>query len=72
MITIQVRNTQEALDLKNQVQSAGLMINQDFTWRYEPSLYDGFTHAEPPRVTFWFTDTRYETFFGLKWKYNDD
>jgi len=66
---IPVKNAQHALEYKEQLLEAGLVLNQDFSWGYVPSQYDGWddtTHTEP-MVYFEFQDPKMETFFQLKW-----
>ena len=70
MIRILVRNAQQALDLKEQVVTAGLVINEDFIWEYRPDPYDGWDdslHAHP-EVVFIFRDPAQETFFRMKFE----
>ena len=70
MIRVLVQNTQQALDLKDQVVAAGLVINEDFTWEYQPNLYDVYhdsLHAQP-EVRFTFRDSAHETFFSMRFE----
>ena len=67
MIQILVKNAQQALDLKQQVLDAGLILHEDFTWEYRPDPYDGYNdslHAHP-EVIFIFRDSANETFFNM-------
>ena len=68
MIRVLVKNAQEALDFKQQVVTAGLVINEDFTWEYRPDPYNGYddsSHAHP-EVIFIFRDPAQETFFRMR------
>ena len=58
----------DAIDLKNQLITAGLVVDQDFEWAWITGDYDHFTgwtrqkHAE-----FRFRDPAMATFYQLKW-----
>jgi len=70
MIRVLVKNAQEAMALKEQILSAGLVLHEDFTWEYRPDLYDGYDdslHAHP-EVRFIFRDPAQETFFRMKFE----
>ena len=70
MIRVAVNNAQQALNLKDQVVAAGLVINEDFTWEYQPNLYDVYhdsLHAQP-EVRFTFRDPAHETFFSMRFE----
>jgi hypothetical protein len=70
MIVILVKNAQEALDLKQQVLDAGLILHEDFSWEYRPDPYDGYNdslHAHP-EARFIFRDSAQETFFRMKFQ----
>ena len=70
MIRVAVNNAQQALDLKDQVVAAGLVVNEDFTWEYQPNLYDFYhdsLHAQP-EVRFTFRDPAHETFFCMRFE----
>ena len=58
-----------AIDLKNQLLAAGLVIDQDFTWRYAQAQYDndGYSAVTPKQVVFEFHDPALATFYQLKW-----
>ena len=70
MIQVLVQNAQQALDLKEQVVAAGLVINEDFTWEYIPNHYDGYddTSHSHPEVIFIFRDPAQETFFRMRFE----
>jgi len=69
MLVMPVKNAQHALELKEQVTQAGLVLHQDFSWEYVPDEYDGYTHMErtQPLAKFFFRDASNETWFKLKW-----
>ena len=70
MIRVLVQNAQEALDFKQQVLNAGLILHEDFTWEYQPNLYDVYhdsSHAQP-EVRFTFRDPAHETFFSMRFE----
>ena len=70
MIVVLVKNAQEALDLKQQVLDAGLILHEDFTWEYRPDPYDGWDdslHAHP-EVRFIFREPAQETFFRMRFE----
>ena len=58
-----------AVGLKNQLTASGLVIDQDFTWRYTQARYDndGYSAVTPKQVTFEFRDPAMATFYQLKW-----
>jgi hypothetical protein len=69
--------TVELLDLapldgilrKNQLLAAGLVIDQDFVWRYQAAeyVYSSSTVLTQRSVTFDFADAATATFYRLKW-----
>ena len=61
--------SQEALALKHQLDVDGLVVNQDYTWRYQKPVYDEFawTDSEVSSVTFTFKQASLATFYQLKW-----
>jgi hypothetical protein len=70
MIRILVKNAQQAIDFKEQVLAAGLVLHEDFVWEYRPDPYDGYDdslHAHP-EVRFTFRDPAQETFFRMRFE----
>jgi hypothetical protein len=70
MIVIFVKNAQQAIELKDQVLSHGLILHEDFSWEYRPDPYDGYDdslHAHP-EARFVFRDSAQETFFRMKFE----
>jgi hypothetical protein len=60
---------QQALALKHQLDLDGLIVNQDYEWRYQKPVYDEFawTNSEISNVTFTFKNPALATFYQLKW-----
>ena len=58
-----------AIELKNQLLAAGLIIDQDFSWCYTQATYDndGFNAVTPKQALFEFQDPALATFYQLKW-----
>jgi hypothetical protein len=61
--------TQQALAYKYQLDADGLVVNQDYEWRYQKPVYDEFawTGSEVSHVTFTFRNPVLATFYQLKW-----
>jgi hypothetical protein len=57
----------DALSLKSQLEAAGLKINHDFEWAWNPRRWDNTTGDTPGFVEFWFRDPALATFYQLKW-----
>ena len=60
----------EAIALKNDLDHAGLIRDQDYTWRFQPVKYsDSFssTVISDSQVTFEFADPAMASFYRLKW-----
>ena len=57
----------EAMQYRDQLLQAGLIMHQDFEWSYHPPLWDGFTQEQPRRVMFAFCNPALATFYQLKW-----
>lgn len=62
-------NAQEAIEYKRQLDQDGLVVNQDYEWRYQKPVYDEFawTDSEVSNVTFTFKNPSLATFYQLKW-----
>lgn len=58
-----------AIDLKNELLAAGLVMDEDFIWSYYQAKWDEFSFAgvEPSTVIFEFADAALSTFYNLKW-----
>ena len=59
----------EAMEFKHELDRAGLVLNQDYTWRYQKPVYDNFAwvDSEPSHATFTFANPSHASFFRLKW-----
>jgi len=57
----------EALELKQKLDQAGLSMGQDYEWAYCPARDDGFYTPRPRHAIFSFRDEATATFFRLKW-----
>jgi hypothetical protein len=62
-------NAVQALELRDQLQDAGLIQDQDFEWEYRQAEYDNFSYnaVVPRHVTFRFRDAALATYYSLKW-----
>jgi len=58
-----------AIELKNQLLAAGLVIDRDFVWEYCPATYDsnGYAEVSSKQATFSFFEPLLATFYQLKW-----
>ena len=56
-----------ALELKNELVAAGLVMDRDFVWWYVQARWDGFTGDEPSAAVFDFRDPAMATFYRLRW-----
>lgn len=60
----------EALLYKQQLTEAGLTVDQDYTWRYQPVKYNNDWSRSPidqSQVEFDFADAAVASFYRLKW-----
>ena len=64
-------NAVQALELRDQLTDAGLVMDRDFEWEYRQAEYDLnvlFGSAVTPRqVIFRFQDPMLATYYQLKW-----
>jgi hypothetical protein len=70
MIVVLVQNAQQAVELKDKILEAGLVLHKDFSWEYRPDPYDGYDdslHAHP-EARFIFRDPAQETFFRMRFE----
>ena len=68
MIVKEVPDASHAFALVEEIKTHGLRPNRDFKWWYKSAdIDDWFAPKGPSTVTFEFFDTRWETFFSLKW-----
>ena len=70
-VKIQHVNAIQALELRDQLTDAGLVMDRDFEWEYRQAEYDlndSFKPAVTPRqVEFRFKDAVMATYYQLKW-----
>lgn len=57
----------QALDFKQELMTAGLIMDHDFVWRYFQSNHETWTQYHPSSVVFEFRDPAMATFYNLKW-----
>lgn len=61
----------QALELRDQLTDAGLIMNQDFEWEYRQAEYDlndpFGTPVSPRQVIFRFQDPKLATYYQIKW-----
>jgi hypothetical protein len=62
-------SAQNALELKHQLTRDGLIIDQDYTWRFQPVKYNdwGMSNGEHSKVEFEFCKDMLASFYRLKW-----
>ncbi len=59
----------KAMELVNQLRTAGCVQGVDFDFRYYPSIQDRFNGpAKPSFVLFHFYKESLATYYGLKWQ----
>lgn len=60
----------QALELVNELRNIGLIINQDFEWRFQHSELnnDGKVGINKRYCEFKFRDPKLATFYALKWQ----
>ena len=57
-----------ALEIKNELITDGLILYDDFTWRWLPHIaYSDYTATSPNCVEFEFCKPAVATFYQLKW-----
>ena len=68
-VVIQHCTAGRAIELKNELVDAGLIMDEDFVWRYYQAKWDEFSFAgvEPSTVIFEFADPALTTFYSLRW-----
>ena len=67
-ITKDVSGASEALSLIEDLKHQGLSALHDFNWAYIPLVMDDYyTPKESPKVQITFYDSKWATFFELKW-----
>lgn len=68
-VKIQHVNAIQALELRDQLTDAGLVMDRDFEWEYRQAEYDSFGYegVTPSQVVFRFQDPALATYYRLKW-----
>lgn len=56
-----------ALEMVDQLRQSGLIMDQDFVWRFEKGSYNDSNEFVPPAVSFEFGNPALATFYQLKW-----
>ena len=60
----------EAIALKADLDGSGLVVNHDYTWRFQPVKYNNdfsMYAVEESQVLFEFADPAMASFYKLKW-----
>jgi hypothetical protein len=66
-VRILVKSASHALELKDELSRAGLIIHVDYTWCYHPLIDFWPEQSQAPWVEFNFVDSALETYYQLKW-----
>ena len=69
-VTITKITAAEAMGLKADLDTAGLIVNTDYTWRFQPVKYNNdfsMYAVEESQVLFEFADPAMASFYKLKW-----
>lgn len=69
-LTITNLSAAEAIGFKNDLDRAGLVVDKDYTWRFQPVKYsDSFssTLISESQARFEFADPAMASFYKLKW-----
>lgn len=67
-VRVPTHNAGQALAFKDSLIAAGLIMEQDFVWRYFAAAYNWAGSVdEPGYAVFEFTDPAVATFYQLKW-----
>lgn len=69
-VTITNITAAEAMALKADLDNTGLVVNTDYTWRFQPVKYaNDYTmyEVEKSQVLFEFMDPTMASFYKLKW-----
>ena len=69
-ITVTKISAADALALKAELDSAGLVCDADYTWRFQPVKYNNdfsMYAIEESQVRFEFTDAAVASFYRIKW-----
>ena len=63
----EIQKVSRALEMVAELRQSGLIMDQDFVWRFEKGDYNDSNEFMPPSVTFEFQDPALATFYQLKW-----
>lgn len=68
-VTIDKISASDAIDLKKQLDQSGLVMGQDYVWRFQPVKYstEWNIFPEASQVVFDFRDSAIASFYRLKW-----
>jgi hypothetical protein len=67
VVVIEDTTASDAIELKYLLVADGLILDQDFTWTFRQSRYDGFSMGRPSHTAFAFRNESLATFYRLKW-----
>ena len=69
-LRIEQTSPDDGIRWSRELQESGLVRDQDYVWRYQPSQYDNFGlyNSAPRAVVFKFRDPALATFYKLKWQ----
>lgn len=69
-LRIEQASPDDGIRRSRELQESGLVRDQDYIWRYQPSQYDNFGlyNSAPRAVVFEFRDPALATFYRLKWQ----
>ena len=68
-LRIEQASPDDGIRRSRELQESGLVSDQDYVWRYQPSQYDNLDYIiEPRAVVFEFRDPALATFYKLKWQ----
>ena len=63
----EIQKVSRALEMVAELRQSGLIMDQDFVWRFEKGDYNDRNEFLSPSVTFEFQDPTLATFYQLKW-----
>ena len=67
-LRIPVKSATHALELKDELSRAGLVVHRDYTWCYHPLIDCWPEDSVAPWAEFNFHDPALETYYQLKWQ----
>lgn len=66
-VTVKPASAEDALKYKGELIAAGLVMDQDFVWKWQLPQYEDWICVEPAMVHFDIVDAAQATFYRLKW-----